>query len=82
MEFEYGYKNSNAEGYNHPTPLVDIKTINYLSDGRSINITFWFQPGSFFHSLDYPTPMLLACGIRIDADSDEVTGWNGADFSY
>jgi hypothetical protein len=20
--------------------------------------------------------------IRIDADSDEVTGWNGADFSY
>ena len=47
----------------------------------SLNATFWDDPGTF-RSLDHPTQMPLAYGIHIDADSDENTGWNEADFVY
>jgi len=57
---------------------VDIKTVNYFSDGRHLNATLWLdkkfgdQLSSDIETLGY--------GMYIDADSDYNTGWEGVDY--
>ena len=68
------------------TSYTDILSVNYISNGKSLNSTIWLQSGfnnvSAFNSEDNHTQRKLTYGILIDADSNTKTGFNSADFDF
>ena len=65
------------------TNIGNLQSVTYLSDGKTLNITFWLD-GPFFNlsSSSHAPPKDHSPGfyIYIDADSDVKTGWNGIDY--
>lgn len=63
---------------------TDILAVDYLSDGKTLNVTFWLASG--FNKLalaTYNQPYRnISYGMLIDADSNTKTGYNGADYDF
>ena len=66
--------------------FTDILAVNYLSDGNSLNTTYWLASGFGNSSISTYTseqPFIkLSYGMLIDADSNTKTGYNGADYDF
>ena len=66
--------------------FTNILAVNYLSDGKILNSTFWLSSGlgnSSISNYTYDQPFRkLSYGILIDADSNIKTGYNGADYDF
>lgn len=60
---------------------TDIHSINYLSDGRTLNATFWLNSISeLFEGNDFSKINQLYYGILIDSDFNNDTGYQGIDY--
>ena len=75
------YGNSNTHLRSNYT---DILAVNYISDGKTLNSTFWLASGFENSSAStYNQPFRkISYGILIDADSNTKTGYNGADYDF
>jgi hypothetical protein len=75
------YGNSDAHLKSNYT---DILAVNYISNGKSLNATFWLASGFKISSLStYNQPgRKIVYGMLIDVDSNTKTGYNGADYDY
>ncbi|HYY71515.1 MAG TPA: hypothetical protein VE595_03800, partial [Nitrososphaeraceae archaeon] len=66
--------------------FTDILAVNYLSDGNTLNTTYWLASGfgnSSISTFTYEHPFIkLSYGMLIDADSNTKTGYNGADYDF
>ena len=62
---------------------TDILAVNYISDGKYLNVTMWLASGFENNSTsppEYNQPLRkISYGMLIDADSNTKTGYNGAD---
>ncbi len=60
----------------------DILNVNYFSDGKILNTTFWL--GSGFNSSYYSNQLSrnVSYGVLIDADSNPRTGYKGANYDF
>jgi len=76
------YGNSDA---NLKSNYTDILAVNYISDGKTLNATFWlssaFKNSSASSAYNQPFRK-LTYGMLIDADSNTKTGYNGADYDF
>jgi hypothetical protein len=57
---------------------TDILAVNYISDGQTLNTTFWLNSGfnsSAFDTIDNQQSRNLSYGIHINADSNPKTEW-------
>ena len=63
---------------------TDIKAVNYLSDGKTLNSTIWLASGFTSSSPVYNNDPFrkITYGMLIDADSNPKTGYNGADYDF
>jgi hypothetical protein len=63
---------------------TDILAVNYISDGKILNSTFWLASGFENSSAStYNQPFRrISYGILFDADSNTRTGYNGADYDF
>lgn len=63
---------------------TDILAVNYISDGKYLNVTMWLASGFANNSTsppEYNQPFRkISYGMLIDADSNTNTGYNGADY--
>ena len=75
------YGNSDAHLKSNYT---DILAVKFISNGKSLNATFWLASGFKNSSLStYNQPgRKIAYGMLIDVDSNTKTGYNGADYDY
>lgn len=76
------------------TSYTDILSVNYISDGKTLNTTFWLYSGFSNSSAAYDeiyntsdpydnqSSAKLSYGILIDADANTKTGYNGADYDF
>jgi hypothetical protein len=73
------YGNSDAHLMN---TYSDILNVNYFSDGKILNTTFWL--GSGFNSSYYSNQLSrnVSYGVLIDADSNPRTGYKGANYDF
>lgn len=73
------YGNNNDRLTNNYTSILNV---NYFSDGKVLNSTFWL--GSGFNSSYYSNQLLrnVSYGVLIDADSNPRTGYMGADYDF
>lgn len=67
--------------------FTDLLAVNYLSDGKTLNTTFWLASGfgnsSSLSTYTYDQPFKkISYGMLIDADSNTKTGYNGADYDF
>ncbi len=66
--------------------FTDILAVNYLSDGKTLNTTYWLASGfenSSISTYTYDQPFRkISYGMLIDADSNTKTGYNGADYDF
>jgi hypothetical protein len=88
QQFAGGYKdwydlaNGNpfprSEAKNPLMDLTDILSVNYFSDGKTLHVIFWLAA-----PFDNPniTADIISYGALIDADFNETTGIQGADYS-
>jgi hypothetical protein len=78
----YDLKNSRpffrSEVTNPLMDLTDILSVNYFSDGKTLHAIFWLA-SPFDHT--NITANIISYGALVDADFDETTGIQGADFS-
>jgi hypothetical protein len=63
---------------------TDILAVNYISDGKTLNATFWLASGFENSSAStYNQPFRkISYGMLIDADLNTKTGYNGADYDF
>jgi hypothetical protein len=63
---------------------TDILAVDYISDGKSLNATFWLNsaPKSSTISIINQPTRRVAYGFLIDADSNSKTGYGGGDYDY
>ena len=75
------YGNSDAH---LKTNYTDILAVDYISNGKNLNATFWLASGFKNSSIStYNQPdRKIAYGMLIDADSNTKTGYNGADYDF
>src|SRR5215469_7155612 len=75
------YGNSDAHLKSNYTDILDV---NYISNGKSLNATFWLASGFKNSSLStYNQPgRNIAYGMLIDVDSNTKTGYNGVDYDF
>ena len=75
------YGNSDTNLKNNYT---DILAVNYISDGKTLNATFWLDSGlDNYTKFTYYHPFTkISYGMLIDADSNTETGYRGADYDY
>src|SRR5690242_11771678 len=77
------YGNSDAHLRSNYT---DIQAVNYISDGKNLNVTMWLASGFKNSSTSIPVyndPFRkITYGMLIDADSNTETGYNGADYDF
>lgn len=80
------YGNSSV---NLKTSYTDILSVNYISDGQTLNTTIWLYSGfnnssatSPANATDNQSFAKLSYGMLIDADANTRTGYNGADYDF
>lgn len=65
---------------------TDVLAVNYMSDGKNLNVTMWLASGFENNSTSPPAynqPFRkISYGMLIDADSNTKTGYNGADYDF
>ena len=62
---------------------TDMLAVDYLSNGKTLDATFWFKGLTPDLASIYNEPFRkVAYGMLIDADPDTKTGYNGADYDY
>jgi hypothetical protein len=63
---------------------TDILAVDYISDGKTLNATFWLASGLKNSTAAlYNQPFTkISYGMLIDADSNTKTGYNGADYDF
>lgn len=63
---------------------TDILAVDYISDGKTLNTTFWLASGlKNSTAAIYKQPFTkISYGMLIDADSNTKTGYNGADYDF
>ncbi|HET7147050.1 MAG TPA: MFS transporter, partial [Candidatus Nitrosopolaris sp.] len=63
---------------------TDTLTVDYISDGKNLNTTFWLASGFKNSSAaNFNQPFRkITYGMLIDADSNTRTGYNGADYDF
>ena len=66
------------------SPYTDILAVNYLSNGKTLNATFWLASAFKDSSASiYNQPFRkIAYGMLIDANTNSKTGYNGADYDF
>lgn len=61
--------------------FTDIKSVNYLSDGRHLNTTFWLDSISDLFKADgLSNTRQIYYGILVDSDFNNDTGYQGIDY--
>jgi hypothetical protein len=74
----YGNSDAHLE-----TNYTDILAVDYISNGKNLNATFWLAGFKNSSISTYNQPdRKIAYGILIDADSNTKTGYNGADYDF
>ncbi len=81
----YGSSSTNLK-----TSYTDILSVNYISDGQTLNATLWLYSGFNYSSAaaspanpnDNQSSAKLSYGMLIDADANTKTGYNGADYDF
>lgn len=64
---------------NNSEPSTDILTVNYFSNGKTLNATLWL----FFPFKDKPSQYdAVKYGMLIDADFNKKSGYNGIDYQF
>jgi hypothetical protein len=63
---------------------TDILAVDYISNGKTLNATFWLTSGFDKSSASvYNQPFRkITYGMLINVDSNTRTGYNGADYDY
>jgi hypothetical protein len=62
---------------------TDMLAVDYLSNGKTLDATFWFKGLTPDLASIYNEPFRkVAYGMLIDADPDGKTGYNAADYDY
>jgi hypothetical protein len=61
---------------------ANILAVDYLSDGKILNATFWLASNSESASTYNQPFKKISYGMLIDADSNPKTGYNGADYDF
>ena len=61
---------------------TNILAVDYLSDGKILNATYWLASNSENASTHNQPYRNISYGMLIDADSNTKTGYNGADYDY
>lgn len=62
-------------------PFTDINSVNYISDGRYLNSTFWLDSiTELFNSNGLSNTRQIYYGILIDSDFNNDTGYQGIDY--
>lgn len=62
---------------------TDMLAVDYLSNGKTLDATFWFKGLTPDLASIYNEPFRkVAYGMLIDASPDTKTGYNGADYDY
>ncbi len=57
---------------------IDIRGVNYYSDGKTLNATIWLN--SSFNKTIVDDADTVSYGMYIDTDSNKETGWQGVDY--
>ena len=63
---------------------TDIQAVDYVSNGKTLNATFWLSSGfDNFSAFAYNQPFRkITYGMLINVDSNTKTGYNGADYDF
>ena len=63
---------------------TDILAVDYVSNGKTLNATFWLASGfDNFSAFHYNQPFRkITYGMLINVDSNTKTGYNGADYDF
>jgi hypothetical protein len=63
---------------------TDILAVDYVSNGKTLNATFWLTSGfDNFSAFIYSQPFRkITYGMLINVDSNTKTGYNGADYDF
>ena len=63
---------------------TDILVVDYISNGKTLNATFWLSSGfDNFSAFTYNQPFRkITYGMLINVDSNTKTGYNGADYDF
>jgi hypothetical protein len=70
--------------YGLKSAYTDILAVDYISDGKSLNATYWLSSApknSTLSIINQPTRR-VAYGFLIDADSNSKTGYSGGDYDF
>jgi hypothetical protein len=75
------YGNSDAHLKSNYT---DIRSVGYISDGKTLNVTFWLASGIKNSSAAiYNQPSRkISYGMLMDADINSKSGYDGADYDF
>lgn len=75
------YGNSTAQLKSNYT---DILAVDYVSNGKNLNATFWLTSGfDNFSAFRFNQPFRkITYGMLINVDSNTKTGYNGADYDF
>ena len=63
---------------------TDIQAVDYVSNGKTLNATFWLTSGfDNFSAFTYNQPFRkITYGTLINVDSNTKTGYNGSDYDF
>ncbi len=61
---------------------TSIPSVDYLSDGKILNATYWLASNSENASTYNQPDRKISYGMLIDADSNTKTGYNGANYDF
>src|SRR5262249_43694249 len=63
---------------------TDILAVDYMSNGKTLNATFWLTSGfDNFSASRFSEPFRkVTYGMLINVDSNTKTGYNGADYDF
>jgi hypothetical protein len=63
---------------------TDILAVDYVSNGKTLNATFWLTSGfDNFSAIRFSQPLTkVTYGMLINVDSNTKTGYNGADYDF
>jgi len=63
---------------------TDIQSVDYISDGKTLNTTIWLVSGfKNYSAATYNQPFRhISYGMLIDTDIKAKTGYGGADYDF
>ena len=85
MKIIAGFKTYGKSSAHLKSDYTDILAVDYVSNGKTLNATFWLTSGFDKSSTSsiYNQPLRKTTyGMLINVDSNTKTGYNGADYDF